>query len=175
MIASQTDRCYTLMESPFGWLGLVAGSSGLIAVTFRPEREDVLAALSEDCPLCEEGALPVLDAAAKQLREYFAGKRRSFDLPCDLSGCSDFARRVLGELAKVAYGELVSYGELARRAGAQGAARAVGRVMASNPMPLILPCHRVVAADGRLTGYSGGRGLASKSTLLEFERTHSTS
>lgn len=175
MNVRKTAEAYSLVESPLGWLGLVAGTSGMIAVTFRPEREQVLAALAEDWPSLEEGGLPVLEEAEQQVREYFAGERRGFDLPCDLSGCSAFARRVLEELSRVGYGELVSYGELARRAGSRDAARAVGRVMASNPLPLILPCHRVVGADGRLTGYSGGSGLASKSSLLEFERAHSTS
>lgn len=111
--------------------------------------------------------------AVTQLAEYFSGRRRSFDLPLDWSGMSRLQRRVLGVLFdSVGYGETVSYGMLARRVqsadGTLVPARAIGQVMGSNPIPLIVPCHRVVAADG-LGGYSGGTGLEVKRWLLTFE------
>jgi methylated-DNA-[protein]-cysteine S-methyltransferase len=108
-----------------------------------------------------------------QLAEYFSGRRRSFDLPLDWSRMSRLQRRVLGVLFdSVGYGETVSYGELARRVQSAGGplipARAIGQIMGSNPIPLIVPCHRVVAAEG-LGGYSGGTGLEVKRWLLTFE------
>jgi methylated-DNA-[protein]-cysteine S-methyltransferase len=111
--------------------------------------------------------------AVSQLAEYFRGLRRSFDLPLDWSRMSRLQRRVLGVLFdSVGYGETVSYGTLARRVQSAGGtlvpARAIGQIMGSNPIPLIVPCHRVVAADG-LGGYSGGTGLEVKRWLLTFE------
>jgi methylated-DNA-[protein]-cysteine S-methyltransferase len=125
-------------------------------------------------PLAGPGAAadPGADAVA-QLAEYFCGRRRSFDLPLDWSRMSRLQRRVLGVLFdSVGYGETVSYGTLARRVQSAGEtlvpARAIGQIMGSNPIPLIVPCHRVVAADG-LGGYSGGTGLEVKRWLLTFE------
>lgn len=135
-------------------------------------------------PLAGPGAMPDPPAGAgaaadsradavTQLAEYFRGRRRSFDLPLDWSGMSRLQRRVLGMLFdSVGYGETVSYGTLARRVQSAGEtlvpARAIGQIMGSNPIPLIVPCHRVVAADG-LGGYSGGTGLEVKRWLLTFE------
>jgi methylated-DNA-[protein]-cysteine S-methyltransferase len=115
-----------------------------------------------------------LDAALAQLAEYFAGQRRTFDLPVDWSGMSAAQRQVLPVLLEsAAYGETVTYGALARRAGLAGrgtvpAARVAGQIMGSNPCPIIVPCHRVVASDG-LGGYSGGTGIEIKRWLLIFE------
>ena len=105
--------------------------------------------------------------AIRQLDEYFAGARRSFDLPLALEG-TPFQRRVWQALAGIPYGETIDYGELARRVGRPGAARAVGGANARNPVSIVLPCHRVVGAGGRLTGYAGG--LDVKRGLLEHER-----
>ena len=113
---------------------------------------------------------PVLDRAAGQLAEYFAGTRRNFDLPLDLGGLPPFTRRVLEILAMLPCGATLSYGELAARAGNPRGARAVGRAMAVNPLPIVIPCHRVLAAGGRPGGYSGGGGLATKGRLLALER-----
>jgi len=112
--------------------------------------------------------------ALTQLAEYFSGRRRRFDLPLDWSATSRLQRQVLGELHEsIGFGETISYGALARQAGVEGdstslPARAVGQIMGSNPIPLIVPCHRVVAADG-LGGFSGGTGLEVKRWLLVFE------
>ena len=108
-----------------------------------------------------------IDPARRQLDEYFAGKRRSFNLPVDLRLARDFGRTVLQELARVPYGELTTYGTLAARAGHPRAARAVGTVMNRNPVPIVLPCHRVVGSTGALVGYGGG--LERKRALLELE------
>jgi methylated-DNA-[protein]-cysteine S-methyltransferase len=116
---------------------------------------------------------PVLDAARTQLAGYFAGRRRVFDLPLDWSALTEPQQQVLGVLAgSVGYGQTVSYGALAQRAGLRPGndipARAVGKIMGSNPIPLIIPCHRVVASDG-LGGYSGGTGPEVKRWLLILE------
>ena len=112
----------------------------------------------------DEGA--VLDDAAAQLTEYLAGERTTFDLPLRASG-NAFERLVWAELARIPYGETMSYGEIARRIGHPGAARAVGRANARNPLAIVVPCHRVIGANGSLTGYGGG--LARKRWLLEHE------
>ena len=116
---------------------------------------------------------PVLEAARSQLAEYFSGRRRAFDVPLDLSALTEPQQQVLGVLAgSVGYGQTVSYGALAQRAGLRPGndipARAVGKIMGSNPIPLIIPCHRVVASDG-LGGYSGGTGPEVKRWLLILE------
>ncbi len=142
----------------FGPLLLVADGGCLTRVVFAPfgtpdgERAD------DD---------PVLVAAADQLEEYFAGRRQEFDLPLRLVG-SAFQRRVWEQLSAIGYGETISYGELARRLGLPpGASRAVGLSNGSNPVPVVVPCHRVIGADGTLTGFGGG--LHRKRILLDVE------
>jgi methylated-DNA-[protein]-cysteine S-methyltransferase len=112
----------------------------------------------------DEGA--ALDDAAAQLTEYLAGERTMFDLPLRASG-NAFERLVWAELARIPYGETASYGEIARRIGHPGAARAVGRANARNPIAIVVPCHRVIGSDGSLTGYAGGLDL--KRALLALE------
>ena len=109
--------------------------------------------------------------ALTQIREYLDGERSIFNLPLDFSHLTDFRRRVLAETLKIPYGETSTYGEIARRAGSPHAARAVGGAMAANPIPIIIPCHRVLAADGTLHGYAGGQGagLETKARLLKLE------
>jgi methylated-DNA-[protein]-cysteine S-methyltransferase len=104
---------------------------------------------------------------ARQIEHFFAGKRRAFDLPLAPEG-SEFQKRVWSELVRIPFGETISYGELARRVGRPGAARAVGRANATNPIALIVPCHRVIGSNGKLTGYAGGIDLKEK--LLAWER-----
>jgi methylated-DNA-[protein]-cysteine S-methyltransferase len=142
------------VETPVGKLTIVAGDGGLAAVLFGGE------------PDAAEGPHPVIAATARQLREYFGGERRAFDLPLELSG-TPFQRRAWLALADVPYGTTRSYGEQARRLGAPGAARAVGAANGRNPLPIVLPCHRLVGADGSLTGYGGG--LDIKRALLDLE------
>ncbi|HEY8022769.1 MAG TPA: methylated-DNA--[protein]-cysteine S-methyltransferase [Thermoanaerobaculia bacterium] len=114
----------------------------------------------------EPGRCPTLAIVAAQLAEYFAGRRRDFDLELDPPG-TPFQRQVWGELARIPYGATVSYGELARRVGRPNASRAVGAANGANPIPIVLPCHRVIGSDGSLTGYGGG--LPIKRALLSLE------
>jgi methylated-DNA-[protein]-cysteine S-methyltransferase len=109
-----------------------------------------------------------LDAAATQLREYLAGERTAFDLPLRPHG-NPFEQLVWAELARIPYGETTSYGEIARRIGHPGAARAVGRANGRNPIAIVLPCHRVIGSDGSLTGYGGGLDLKRALLTLEAE------
>jgi len=143
------------VETPIGTLGLVGSDSGLASVRWSANG------------LRTEGGCAVLDEAASQLQAYFAGELIAFDLPLDLSG-TEFQRRCWLALATIPYGQTVSYGEQARRLGlGPDAARAVGAANGQNPLPLVLPCHRVIGANGSLTGFGGG--LHVKRFLLEHE------
>jgi len=143
------------VTTPIGRLTLVASELGLC---------DVLWGLASRTRHLDN---PILQTAATQLEEYFAGTRRIFDLPIDLRGTS-FQLRAWSALAEIPYGTTVSYGEQARRLGIPRAARAVGAANGSNPLPIVLPCHRVIGASGALTGYGGG--LDMKRWLLAHER-----
>jgi methylated-DNA-[protein]-cysteine S-methyltransferase len=145
------------LETPVGMLTLVAGALGLRAVLFSGEASPAGAV---------GGAHPLLASAERQLQEYFTGERRTFELPLDLVG-TPFQRRCWLALSSIAYGTTISYGELARRLKHPRAARAVGAANARNPIPIVLPCHRVVGADCSLTGYGGG--LDAKHVLLDHE------
>jgi methylated-DNA-[protein]-cysteine S-methyltransferase len=128
-----------------------------------------LAAVRKYYPGARRVANRLCDGVFAQLHEYFRGERKHFDISLDDTGLSAFARSVHRALLEVPYGEVVSYRGLAELAGSPGAARAVGRVMSTNPFPLIVPCHRVVNADGRPGRYSGGFGSATKLRLLDLE------
>jgi len=167
---AQQATSFRIGATPAGWLGVVAGAQGLVEIVFEPTEVAVRERLANSYPAAREERGGLCAAALGQLQDYFAGRRRSFELPLDLAGLSPFAREVLAVLQQVPPGATVSYGELAARAGHPGAARAVGRVMAGNPLPLVVPCHRVVGANGALTGYSGAAGVATKKWLLEFEK-----
>ncbi|HEX2163750.1 MAG TPA: methylated-DNA--[protein]-cysteine S-methyltransferase [Thermoanaerobaculia bacterium] len=161
---------YDRIESPVGDLFAAVDEDGaLVRLTFLNRAEDETAERARVAR--DHGAPPAhaperCRAVAAQLAEYFAGRRRSFDLPLAPRG-TDFQRAVWEELARVPYGETISYGELARRVGRQGAARAIGAANGANPLPIVVPCHRVIGADGSLTGYGGG--LDRKRTLLGLE------
>lgn len=114
-----------------------------------------------------KGGHSSLDDALDQLNEYFNGKRKRFDLPLDFSGATKFQRRIYERLMGIPYGRIVSYGDIADEMGEPGAARAVGQAVGANPLPIVVPCHRVVRSDGRLGGYSGG--LRRKVALLAVE------
>jgi methylated-DNA-[protein]-cysteine S-methyltransferase len=145
----------TVVDSPIGPLGLVASDTGLQAVLFDGRRVGM------------EGSSPVLGDAVRQLDAYFAGDLVDFDLPLQLDG-TEFQRRCWLALATIPYGQTVSYGEQARRIGlGSDRARAVGAANGQNPLPIVLPCHRVIGADGSLTGFGGG--LHVKRFLLEHE------
>jgi methylated-DNA-[protein]-cysteine S-methyltransferase len=158
------------MASPIGWVGLVAGATGLVGIISHPLETKVLGSIAEDYPGISQNDNKVLEMAGLQILDYFRGRRREFDLPLDIRGFTPFTRMVLDKLCRVPFGATLTYAELGSLAGRPGSARAVGRVMAINPLPIVSPCHRVVGAGGKLTGYSGGEGIATKSWLLQFEQ-----
>jgi methylated-DNA-[protein]-cysteine S-methyltransferase len=161
------DVAYDLVETPIGKLLVAATERGLCRISYDAEPERQLDSLARmfGVRILQSGG--PIDPARRQLDEYFEGKRQRFDLEVDLRLQADFNRRVLRELARVPYGEVVTYGELAARAARPRAARAVGTVMNRNPLPIVLPCHRVIGANGKLVGYAGG--LERKETLLQLE------
>jgi methylated-DNA-[protein]-cysteine S-methyltransferase len=151
--------------TPIGQLTLVASDDGLTNILFAGE-SPADAKLPAQLPVDETD--PTLTAAAEQLTEYFAGERTEFDVPLDLDG-TDFQRQAWRALSDVPYGETTSYGAQAAAIGRPGAARAVGSANGQNPVPIILPCHRIVGADGSLTGFGGG--LDIKQRLLDIEQS----
>ncbi|MFJ9036452.1 methylated-DNA--[protein]-cysteine S-methyltransferase [Streptomyces sp. NPDC102406] len=164
---------WTVVNSAVGPLLLAATDEGLVAVAFHatdPVRDGILARLGSrfGAGPVEAPDAPLLAEARRQLADYFAGRRRDFELPLDWSLITGFHREVLRELAAgVPYGAVVGYGELARRVGQPGAAQAVGAAMGSNPLPVVVPCHRVVERDGGIGGFGGG--LETKRKLLALE------
>jgi methylated-DNA-[protein]-cysteine S-methyltransferase len=152
----------TTMESPVGTLTLTAVDGRLTGLHMDGQRHAPTS--SEDWERDDDGLAAVVD----QLEAYFAGSRETFDVPLDLHG-TDFQRRVWAGLLEIPYGETMSYGELARRVARPGASRAVGLANGRNPVAIIVPCHRVIGADGTLTGYGGG--LDRKVWLLDHERS----
>lgn len=163
---------YHCWDSSLGPMAVVSRGRGLGGVLFAPAHERLRQRLAVDFPLTQPGTSELLLAAVNQLEDYLAGQRRVFSLELDLSTLTEFRRKVLLTLASVPYAETISYAHLALLAGRPGAARAVGGAMAANPLPIVLPCHRVVGSGGELVGYSGGAGLSSKAWLLDFERRH---
>ena len=153
---------HTTIDSPIGPLGLVATDEGLRAVSWRGDETSVK--LPED--MTEDPGHPILRQAARQLAEYFNGDRTSFDVPLDLRG-TPFQVAAWRALGDIPYGSTRSYGEQAALIGRPKAVRAVGQANGRNPVPVVLPCHRVIGADGSLTGFGGGLDL--KTQLLEHE------
>ncbi|HTT11629.1 MAG TPA: methylated-DNA--[protein]-cysteine S-methyltransferase [Burkholderiaceae bacterium] len=151
---------FSVLDSPIGEL-LLAGDGEVVTAIWmqshRSERHRVREWQRDDRAFA---------AARAQLDEYFAGERFEFDLPLAASG-TEFQRKVWSELRRIPYGETLSYGQLARRVGQPGAARAVGLANGSNPLPIVVPCHRVIGADGSLTGFGGG--IERKRWLLAHE------
>jgi methylated-DNA-[protein]-cysteine S-methyltransferase len=163
------DVAYHTVESPVGALLIAATPVGLVRVAFSSEGHDVvLQSLSDRISSRLLHAPKRLDAVARQLEEYFSGRRHTFDVPLDLQLSKGFRRLVLSHLAvDIRYGTTASYGTLARLSGSPKAVRAVGTTCATNPIPVVVPCHRVVRADGSLGGYRGGP--AAKRALLDLE------
>ena len=156
------DVRYDVVDSPVGELRVAATDRGLCRISyFGEDFEDQLAR-----PFGVRVLRSPLDEVRRELSEYFDGARRSFDLPLDLR-VAPFYEDVLRELARVPYGRTDTYGSLAAKVGRPRAARAVGTVMNRNPIPIVLPCHRIVGANGSLTGYAGG--LEVKRRLLQLE------
>jgi methylated-DNA-[protein]-cysteine S-methyltransferase len=171
----QTEQqvVWTVVGTDIGPLLLAATHDGLVNVVFHATdavRDRALDRLASRLGGEPDEALdsPLLTEAIRQVEAYFAGRRRDFDLPLDWSLVSGFNRQVLRELAScVPYGAVVGYGDLATRAGQPGAAQAVGMAMGANPLPVVVPCHRVVESDGGIGGFGGG--VETKRKLLALE------
>ncbi len=160
--AGLLDVAYDLTDSPIGELLVAATEHGLCAIEFRPDLDELARTFGARV-LRVPGKL---DDVRRQLDEYFEQRRESFDIELDLR-VTPFFREVLAELARVPYGHVETYGALARKVGRPNAARAVGGVMNRNPIPIVLPCHRIVGSNGSLVGYAGG--LHVKEALLRLE------
>ena len=162
------DVAYRTVDSPVGTLLLAATNAGLVRVAYASEDHDtVLQALADRISPRVLRAPARLDATARELDEYFAGHRRRFDLPLDWQLARGFRRTVLTHLADIGYGRTASYAAVAQLAGSPKAVRAVGTACATNPLPVVVPCHRVVRSDGSMGGYLGG--VDAKRTLLALE------
>jgi methylated-DNA-[protein]-cysteine S-methyltransferase len=167
---SAVDVTYRLIDSPVGPLLLAATELGIVRVAFETEGHDrVLESLgtSVGSRILRGGSR--LDPMAHELDDYFAGRRHGFDVPLDLRLAHGFRLTVLRHLGEIPYGSTESYREVAVASGSPGAVRAVGSACATNPLPIVVPCHRVVRSDGSLGGYLGG--LPAKERLLALERT----
>ena len=165
--AGLLDVAYDVVDSPLGELFVGVSDVGLCTISYSSDPDAVVEQLARNFGTRVLRTRRPVDPVARQLDEYFDGKRRSFDLDLDLRVARDFGRAVLGELARVPFGEVTTYGALAARTGKPKAARAVGTIMNRNPIPIVLPCHRVVGANGSLVGYAGG--LERKQALLQLE------
>jgi len=169
---SREDAAVRYVDSPIGRLRIAADARGLREIRFLRERAE---ATREECEAAtaapsenrgEMEAQWIVAETVKQLSEYFEGARRIFDLRLAPRGTA-FQQQVWNALLSVGYGELVSYGEIARRIGLPRASRAVGAANGANPIPIVIPCHRVIGASGTLTGYGGGLDIKEKLLLLE--------
>jgi methylated-DNA-[protein]-cysteine S-methyltransferase len=162
------DVAYTVIDTPVGPLLLAATERGLVRVAYEIEGHDrVLATIASRVSPRILRAPARLDDAARELDEYFARSRRTFDLHLDLSMSSGFRRLVQRHLPDIGYGRTQTYGQVAAQVGNPKAVRAVGTACATNPLPVVIPCHRVLRSDGTLGGYIGG--IDAKTTLLTLE------
>jgi methylated-DNA-[protein]-cysteine S-methyltransferase len=160
---------YRVVDSPLGPLWIAVGPKGVLAIHYgnAPSRRELARIVRTYGP----GVLPDprrADPVARELDQYFAGKRRSFDVAVDLSPLTPFQRGILGATARVAFGDVSTYAKVAAKAGSERASRAAGQALGSNPIPIVVPCHRILASDGSLGGYAGG--LDAKRVLLQLER-----
>ena len=150
------------LPSPIGRLELTGDDVGVLTLSIEREGHLPLEAQPEN-------PSPVLEEAAKQLTEYFAGTRTRFDIPLHLAGGTAFQRAVWARLDELDYGTVTSYGELGLSIDRPGSGRAIGGAVGANPLPILIGCHRVLASNGRITGYSGGSGIPTKEWLLGHE------
>ena len=163
------DVAYRTVDSPLGPLLLAATDAGVVRLAYeREDHDQVLQSLARKVSPRVLRAPGRLDEVARQLDGYFTGSRRAFDLPLDLRLSAGFRRQVLNHLRTIGYGHTESYAAVARAIGHAAAVRAVGSACATNPVPLLVPCHRVLRSDGSLGGYVGG--LRVKQALLALER-----
>lgn len=160
---------YSVLDSPLGPLWTAVGPRGVATISYgqEPDTRELRRLVAVFGP----GIVPDrkrTDEVARELDQYFAGKRREFDVAADLTGLTPFYRAILRATARVPYGKVTTYRDVARRAGNERASRAAGGALSWNPIPIVVPCHRVVATDGSLGGYAGG--LDAKRRLLALER-----
>jgi methylated-DNA-[protein]-cysteine S-methyltransferase len=164
-----TDVSYAFEPSPVGDLLVAVTPRGLIRIAYNAEEygDDVLAELARRVSPRVVEAPAALDTVRRELDEYFAGKRTSFDIPVDWRLHDGFSRRVLKATARIPFGKMLTYGEIAAKAGSPRGSRAAGNALGSNRIPIVVPCHRVVRSGGKLGGYAGG--VERKEYLLELE------
>lgn len=153
---------YKMMTSPVGELTLIASDKGLAAILWENDRPGRV----KLGPMTEDKSYPVLIEAERQLSDYFAGKRQSFSLDLDFNG-TEFQKKVWAALLTIPFGQTRSYGQIAAQIGKPKAVRAVGAANGKNPISIVAPCHRVIGANGTLTGFAGG--LKAKECLLSIE------
>jgi methylated-DNA-[protein]-cysteine S-methyltransferase len=166
--AGLLDVAYAFVDSPFGPLLVAVGKRGLVRVSY-PDRpaDDVLAELAgQISPRVLESARST-EEVRRELEEYFEGRRRRFEVKVDLSAIQGFSRKVLQQTSRIPFGSVITYRDVATRAGSPRAVRAAGNALGANPVPIVVPCHRVVRTGGGLGGYTGG--LERKEALLELE------
>jgi methylated-DNA-[protein]-cysteine S-methyltransferase len=161
------DVAFELTDSPVGQLLIATTDRGVCRISFDPDAEGEVEWLARAYGTRVLRSPRPLERARRELDEYFEGERREFGLPVDLGAVREFQRRVLEELRRVPYGATDTYGGLAGRIGRPRAARAVGGALNRNPVPIVVPCHRIVGASGSLVGYAGG--LPRKEQLLALE------
>jgi methylated-DNA-[protein]-cysteine S-methyltransferase len=165
--AGLLDAGFDVVDSPIGPLLVAATDRGILRISFDADPEHELERLARIAGRRVLRAPRAVDPARRELDEYFSQRRQAFDLSIDLRGTTPFTVQVLEELAQVPYGQTATYGQLAARVGRPRAARAIGMVMNHNPIPIVLPCHRIVGSNGSLVGYGGG--LDRKKQLLRLE------
>ncbi len=167
--AGMLDVAYATTDSPLGPLLLATTEQGLVRVAYLDfaDRDAVLQSLADRVSPRMLEAPRRLDRPRRELEDYFRGRRREFDLPLDRQLMSDFMRRVLSATATIPFGSVSTYGAVAAEAGSPRGSRAAGNALGANPMPIVIPCHRVLHADGGIGGYTGG--LERKRVLLELE------
>ncbi len=156
--------------TPLGAIWVAQNQRGLVAIGLNTDRGDFVAAWENEANISVQDGDKPGGEIERQLRDYLTGKLHSFELPIDWSGMTSFQKKVLRATCEIPYGETRPYGQIAAMVGKPGAAQAVGRAEATNPLPLVIPCHRVIGADGSLRGYGGGLELKAWLLALEAEK-----
>jgi methylated-DNA-[protein]-cysteine S-methyltransferase len=166
----EAGTCFSVYATPSGFGGVVASSEGLVEV-FLPVSDTVEEMKSHIARLYPKaaGENTLTGKAAEMLRKYFSGQKVSFDLPLDLEDCTEFRRTVYKAVSRIPYGSVRTYAEVAAEIKSPKASRGIGSAMAGNPVPIIIPCHRVIGSDGKMTGYSAPGGTDMKAKLLRME------
>ena len=158
---------FTWLETPLGWMAIAFSESGLVGSTLpRPSREEAVSQILALWPQASP-AVEAIRPVKERLLRYFHGERVEFNFPLDLRVGTSFQRKVWEEVRKIPWGQTRTYKEIAQKVGKPGAARAVGQALARNPLPIIIPCHRVIGASGNLVGFGGGIELKRKLLALE--------